>query len=59
MGPIRGLKRKERADKDINEEEVQDNGGPSLTSQPSQPQSFDWWDHFSKRLTGMCLCMFC
>lgn len=49
MGPIRGLKRKERGDKDINEE-VQDNGGPCL---PSQPQSFDWWDHFSKRLTGM------
>lgn len=49
MGPIRGLKRKE---KDINEEVEDNGGGPSLTCLPSQPQSFDWWDHFSKRLTG-------
>lgn len=65
MGPIRGLKRKERAEEDIIEED-ESNGDPSLISLPSQPQSFDsWWDRFSKRFTGMYyvvyiyVCMFC
>ncbi|KAL1819337.1 hypothetical protein ACET3Z_014206 [Daucus carota] len=50
MGPIRGLKRKERAEKDTSIEELESNNdGPCL---PPQPQSFDWWDQFSKRLTG-------
>lgn len=45
MGPIRGLKRRKKAEKGV------DHNG-SITSIPTQLQPLDWWDDFSKRLTG-------
>ena len=54
MGPIRGFKRRKKAaDKKV----VDQNGLPSsATVAPSlgpQPKSLDWWDEFSKRLSGI------
>ncbi|XP_009593519.1 protein ALP1-like isoform X2 [Nicotiana tomentosiformis] len=45
MGPIRGLKRKKKADKDVDHYTL-------LHSPLSQPCSSDWWDGFSKRISG-------
>ncbi|KAI8030438.1 Protein ALP1-like [Camellia lanceoleosa] len=45
MGPIRGLKRKRKIDKEVDQ-------NAALSSLPYQPESLDWWDHFSKRITG-------
>lgn len=45
MGPIRGLKRRKKA-------EQEDDHNGCAASLHSQTQSLDWWDDFSKRLTG-------
>ncbi|GMP22909.1 hypothetical protein CsSME_00000710 [Camellia sinensis var. sinensis] len=44
MGPIRGLKRKRKIEKEVDQ-------NAALSSLPYQPESLDWWDHFSKRIT--------
>ncbi|RVX13885.1 hypothetical protein CK203_010283 [Vitis vinifera] len=49
MEPSRGLKRKRKA-----EAKVEENG--LATSPLSQPLPLDWWDDFSKRITGMKIC---
>ncbi|KAF5959459.1 hypothetical protein HYC85_000668 [Camellia sinensis] len=45
MGPIRGLRRKRKIEKVVDQ-------NAALSSLPYQPESLDWWDHFSKRITG-------
>nr|GLL40213.1 putative nuclease HARBI1 [Ipomoea trifida]GMD55884.1 putative nuclease HARBI1 [Ipomoea batatas] len=45
MGPIRGLKRKKKAEKDVA------SYAPTLYRQP-MPSPSDWWDGFSRRITG-------
>ncbi|KAL1819339.1 hypothetical protein ACET3Z_014208 [Daucus carota] len=53
MGPSEGLTRKEEQENDITEE-VEKNAGPNFqASLPSGSDSFNWWDHFSKRLTDL------
>ncbi|KAJ9684182.1 hypothetical protein PVL29_016596 [Vitis rotundifolia] len=47
MGPSRGLKRKRKRKA---EAKVEENG--LATSPLSQPLPLDWWDDFSKRITG-------
>ncbi|PSR93081.1 Nuclease [Actinidia chinensis var. chinensis] len=47
MGPIRGHKKRKRK----RVEKVVDQNAPN-PSLPYQPQALDWWDQFSKRITG-------
>ncbi|XP_021625427.1 protein ALP1-like [Manihot esculenta] len=50
MGPIRGFKRRKKAEKKV-DQNVLDSALASL--QPQQPQQpLDWWDDFSRRITG-------
>ncbi|KAJ9160064.1 hypothetical protein P3X46_025500 [Hevea brasiliensis] len=49
MGPIRGFKRRKKAEKKV-DQNVLDAALSSLQPQPQQP--LDWWDDFSKRITG-------
>ncbi|RVW49419.1 hypothetical protein CK203_080218 [Vitis vinifera] len=54
MEPSRGLKRKrKRKRKRKAEAKVEENG--LATSPLSQPLPLDWWDDFSKRITGKVL----
>lgn len=54
MEPSRGLKRKRKRKRKA-EAKVEENG--LATSPLSQPLPLDWWDDFSKRITGMCICI--
>ncbi|XP_042968605.1 protein ALP1-like [Carya illinoinensis] len=45
MGPIRGFKRKKRAEKKVDQNVL-------AALLRSQPQPLDWWDDFSQRITG-------
>ena len=47
MGSIRGIKKRKKA-------ENKDEQDASETSTPllSQPQTLDWWQEFSRRITG-------
>ncbi|KAH7842433.1 hypothetical protein Vadar_005281 [Vaccinium darrowii] len=47
MGPIRGLKRKRKAEKEI------DRNGAHPSPGYQAHQDLDWWDEFSKRITGL------
>lgn len=51
MGPIKGGVKKRRKRKAENNKNKVDSDA-SLASLPVQPQSLDWWDDFSKRITG-------
>lgn len=46
MGPIRGFKRKKKAEKKVDQNVF------AAASLSSQPQPLDWWDEFSQRITG-------
>ncbi|KAK3232232.1 hypothetical protein Dsin_004113 [Dipteronia sinensis] len=48
MGPIRGLKRKKKSA----EKEVDQNVLVGTAALVSQPQPLDWWDGFSRRISG-------
>ncbi|TXG49717.1 hypothetical protein EZV62_025592 [Acer yangbiense] len=48
MGPIRGLKRKKKS----TEKEVDQNVLVGAAALVSQPQPLDWWDGFSRRISG-------
>ncbi|KAI6676376.1 hypothetical protein NL676_037172 [Syzygium grande] len=51
MGPIKGgVKKKRRRKAESNKSKVDSDA--ALASLPVQPQSSDWWDDFSKRITG-------
>lgn len=54
MGPIRGFKKRKKADKKVDQNVL-------VASLRSQPQPLDWWDDFSQRITGRVLQspMFC
>lgn len=45
MGPIRGFKRKKKAEKKVDQNVL-------AALLRSQPQPLDWWDEFSQRITG-------
>lgn len=47
MGPIRGLKRKKKAEKTVDQEDAAA-FGPLMP----HPQPLDWWEVFSKRISG-------
>ncbi|EEF30419.1 protein ALP1-like [Ricinus communis] len=47
MGPIRGLKRRKKAEKKVDQNVL-----ASALSSLKQEQTLDWWDDFSKRITG-------
>lgn len=49
MGPIRGMKRRKKAEKKVDQNVLAAAAAASLSSQ-SQP--VDWWDDFSQRITG-------
>lgn len=46
MGPIRGLKRRKKAEKGI------DRNGAHISPGNQAHQGLDWWEDFSKRITG-------
>lgn len=46
MGPIRGLKRRKKTETKKLDQNV------FAVSVSSQPESLDWWDEFSQRITG-------
>ncbi|KAE7996829.1 hypothetical protein FH972_001518 [Carpinus fangiana] len=48
MGPIRGFKKRKKADKKVDQNVL-------AASLRSQPQPLDWWDDFSQRITGRVL----
>ncbi|GKU91889.1 hypothetical protein SLEP1_g5699 [Rubroshorea leprosula] len=48
MGPIRGLKRKRKAEKKVDQDVLAAASGPL----GSHPQPLDWWEQFSKRISG-------
>lgn len=49
MGPIRGLKRKKKVEKTVDQDDVE-----AAVSGPlgPQPQTLDWWEGFSKKISG-------
>lgn len=51
MGPIRGFKRKKKAEKKF-DQNVLAAAAASSSSLQSQPQPLDWWDEFSQRISG-------
>ncbi|XWS75009.1 hypothetical protein CRYUN_Cryun01aG0048200 [Craigia yunnanensis] len=53
MGPIRGFKRRKKAaDKKVFDQNVLPSSATVASSLGSQPQPLDWWDEFSKRISG-------
>lgn len=52
MGPVRGSKRKRKLEK-----KVFGDGEP--TGVTSEQGSADWWDDFSRRITGLCFSCCC
>ncbi|KDP29866.1 hypothetical protein JCGZ_18441 [Jatropha curcas] len=49
MGPIRGFKRRKKAEKKVDQNVL----AAALSSlHPQSQQPLDWWDDFSKRITG-------
>ncbi|CAI0411414.1 unnamed protein product [Linum tenue] len=59
MGPIRGFKRRKKS----SDHKVDQNASPSEdrgASAPSLPdKDVDWWDEFSKRISGTpCILLF-
>ncbi|GLT31383.1 hypothetical protein SLA2020_061250 [Shorea laevis] len=48
MGPIRGLKRKRKAEKKVDQDVLAAASGQL----GSHPQPLDWWEQFSKRISG-------
>ncbi|XWS66036.1 hypothetical protein CRYUN_Cryun05aG0165700 [Craigia yunnanensis] len=53
MGPIRGFKRRKKAaDKKMVDHNVLPSSATVASSLLSQPQPLDWWDEFSKRISG-------
>ncbi|XWS56545.1 hypothetical protein CRYUN_Cryun09bG0094500 [Craigia yunnanensis] len=53
MGPIRGFKRRKKAaDKKVVDQNVLPSSATVASSLGSQPQPLDWWDEFSKRISG-------
>lgn len=60
MGPIRGFKRKKKAE---NKKVVDQNVLPSAAAVASPlgsspPLPLDWWDEFSKRISGIIITCF-
>ncbi|XP_007218254.2 protein ALP1-like [Prunus persica] len=47
MGPVRGMKRRKKAEKKVDQNVL-----AAAASLSSQPQPVDWWDDFSQRITG-------
>lgn len=47
MGPVRGLKRKRKLEKKVF-------GDGESTAVTTEQGSADWWDGFSRRITGLC-----
>lgn len=60
MGPIRGLKRRKKAEKKVDQNVLaaaaaSDGDGDAdadADSLVAQPQPLDWWDNFSRRISG-------
>ncbi|GMI80688.1 Harbinger family of plant transposase 1 [Hibiscus trionum] len=53
MGPIKGFKRRKKAsDKKVVDQNVLPSSSTTVPSLGSQPQPLDWWDEFSKRISG-------
>ena len=53
MGPIRGFKRRKKAaDKKVVDQNVLPSFATVASTLGSQPQPLDWWDEFSKRISG-------
>lgn len=60
MGPIRGLKRRKKAEKKVDQNVLaaaaaSDGDGDADADADSlvvQPQPLDWWDNFSRRISG-------
>ncbi|KAJ0101855.1 protein ALP1-like [Pistacia vera] len=48
MGPIRGLKKRKKAEKKVDQNVF----ASAASSLLSQPEPLDWWDDFSKRISG-------
>ncbi|CAB4270727.1 unnamed protein product [Prunus armeniaca] len=48
MGPVRGMKRRKKAEKKVDQNVL-----AAAASLSSQPQPVDWWDDFSQRITGL------
>lgn len=47
MGPVRGMKRRKKTEKKVDQNVL-----AAAASLSSQPQPIDWWDDFSQRITG-------
>lgn len=47
MGPVRGFKKRKKAEKKVYQN--------ALAASLSQTQPLDWWDDFSRRLSGKIL----
>lgn len=60
MGPIRGLKRRKKAEKKVDQNVLaaaaasdgDGDGDADADSLVAQPQPLDWWDNFSRRISG-------
>lgn len=60
MGPIRGLKRRKKAEKKVDQNVLaaaaasdgDGDGDGDADSLVAQPQPLDWWDNFSRRISG-------
>jgi hypothetical protein len=54
MGPIRGFKRRKKAEKKVDQNVFDAASASALSSlQPQSQRPLDWWDDdFSKRITG-------
>lgn len=45
MGPVRGLKKRKKVEKKVDQNVLAASLGP-------EPEPLDWWDGFSQRITG-------
>ncbi|KDP29865.1 hypothetical protein JCGZ_18440 [Jatropha curcas] len=55
MGPIRGFKRRKKAEKKVDQNVL----AAALSSlHPQSQQPLDWWDDFSKRITDILFGVF-
>ena len=56
MGPIRGLKRRKKAEKKVDQNVLAaaaaSDGDGDAEFLVAQPQPLDWWDNFSRRISG-------